>query len=238
MLFRANGQWSDAFIYSSEDGGDTEELTLHGSSQINTALPAGTVGMFVELMRLNQDEVEIHHHTDADGIMEVSAAFKTLIDDDPAPKYGNWQYRIHAYADVPGGYYSISGQLYGPFQGTRPNGAGGYYLNFIDLPALNSHNYNEFREVNDQATNDNLRGQLLWTLTGGPYDFVATLYNKPPPGNWQITTQYPAGTYGAVGLDGSTFHVKVKSWDSEGYAEVTSGGVGGLWPYYWYWSES
>lgn len=42
------------------------------------ALPAGQTGSFMGLVRLEQDAVEITHHTDAEGVCEVSAAFKSF----------------------------------------------------------------------------------------------------------------------------------------------------------------
>lgn len=44
------------------------------------AYKAGQTWSFLEAARLDQDSIELHHHTDSDGVMEVSAGFHTFAD--------------------------------------------------------------------------------------------------------------------------------------------------------------
>ena len=39
-------------------------------------IPDGAIGSFIELMRLDQDSIEITHHADSDGVCEAAAAFR------------------------------------------------------------------------------------------------------------------------------------------------------------------
>lgn len=56
---------------------DTEErLVLSGAAGFAAA--AGREGSFLDLVRLDQDTVEITHYTDSDGVCEVTAAFKSF----------------------------------------------------------------------------------------------------------------------------------------------------------------
>lgn len=54
------------------------EDRLNLSAVAGFAAKAGRSGSFVQLVRLDQDRVEITHHTDSDGVCEVSAAFKSF----------------------------------------------------------------------------------------------------------------------------------------------------------------
>ncbi len=252
LLFRVGSNFADAFIYEANpiNGGADEELTLHPSAYPKIALPKGTTGSFVEMARLDQDVLEFHHHADSDGLMEVATAFRSLAGDDPAPKVGNWLYKVWLDVPVPGASqdFALGLQLYGPWgqwgpnHDSRANGPAGKQITggggFIGQP------YGELREWDwpighpeNWADNPNLRGQLMWTSEGTIYNWVTTFYTAPPPGGWQITTQYPAGNWGSIGLEGSPLYVKVKSWDSPGFAVVASGQISGLWPAYWYWSS-
>jgi hypothetical protein len=53
-----------------------ERLNL--ASPLTFGLPIGTELSFIDTMRLDQDDLEIMHHTDTDGICEVSGAFKSF----------------------------------------------------------------------------------------------------------------------------------------------------------------
>ena len=55
-----------------------ERLVLSAVAGFNAA--AGREASFLEVMRLDQDAVEIVHHTDSDGVCEVGAAFKAFRD--------------------------------------------------------------------------------------------------------------------------------------------------------------
>lgn len=54
------------------------EERLDLSANVGFAASAGTPGSFIELMRLDQDSVEITHYTDSDGVCEAAAAFKAF----------------------------------------------------------------------------------------------------------------------------------------------------------------
>lgn len=56
---------------------DTVER-LNLTANAGFAANAGRPGSFVELVRLDQDAIEITHHTDSEGVCEVSAAFKSF----------------------------------------------------------------------------------------------------------------------------------------------------------------
>lgn len=254
VVFRVGSNFDHIFIYESTPSGDTEELTLHASKAVGMDMPEGTTGSFAELMRLDQDTIELHHHADSDGVMEVSAAFRSLVADDPAGRVGNWLYKVRLFVSVPGASqnFTLGLQLYGPWDkwgplgDGRPNGESGVYIPggaFIGGPN-GEETYSYQLEANlppdhpqNPTGNKNLRGQNIWTMAGGIYDYVTTFYTPPPRGDWQLTTQYPAFNWGSIGLEGSPLEVQVKEWSSPGFATVDSGFIGGLWPAYWYWSS-
>lgn len=60
-------------------GAGEERLTLVGPT--TAAHPAGRCGSFLDVARMDQDTVEIHHHTDSDGMCEATAAFRTFKDE-------------------------------------------------------------------------------------------------------------------------------------------------------------
>lgn len=55
-----------------------ERLTLTGQSGFSA--PTGRSGSFLDTYRLDQDTLEITHHTDSEGVCEASAAFKVFSD--------------------------------------------------------------------------------------------------------------------------------------------------------------
>lgn len=57
-----------------------EEERLRIGAGLEAAVPAGRPGSFMAPARLNQDAVEIQHHTDTDGTMECSVTWKTFSD--------------------------------------------------------------------------------------------------------------------------------------------------------------
>lgn len=57
-----------------------EEERLRIGAGLGAAVPAGRPGSFMAPARLNQDAVEIQHHTDTDGTMECSVTWKTFSD--------------------------------------------------------------------------------------------------------------------------------------------------------------
>lgn len=59
----------------------TDEERLAFTGPVLNAYPAGSTWSFVEPARLNSDTIEIQHHTDSDGVFEVSTAFKTFAND-------------------------------------------------------------------------------------------------------------------------------------------------------------
>ena len=48
------------------------------ASALTFAVPVGTELSFIDTMRLDQDDLEIMHHTDTDGVCEVTGAFKSF----------------------------------------------------------------------------------------------------------------------------------------------------------------
>lgn len=56
-----------------------ERLTLSGA--LGQALAAGVTGSFLEIVRLNQDSVEINHLTDTDGMAECNLTFRGFRDE-------------------------------------------------------------------------------------------------------------------------------------------------------------
>lgn len=59
-------------------GAGEERLTLPGVSGFTA--PTGRPGSFLDTYRLDQDVIEIMHHTDSEGVCEVSAAFRAFAD--------------------------------------------------------------------------------------------------------------------------------------------------------------
>lgn len=55
-----------------------QEERLRIGAGLGAAVPAGRRGSFMAPARLNQDAVEIQHHTDTDGTMECSVTWKTF----------------------------------------------------------------------------------------------------------------------------------------------------------------
>lgn len=70
-----------------------EEERLRFAAPLTQSYPAGASWGFLEQARLNQDNIEITHHTDTDGVFEVSATWKTFaavrdasgVNDHPVP---------------------------------------------------------------------------------------------------------------------------------------------------------
>lgn len=59
---------------------DPAEERLRIGAGLTAAIPAGATGSFLSMCRLNQDAVELTHHTDTDGVMEVAASFQSFAD--------------------------------------------------------------------------------------------------------------------------------------------------------------
>lgn len=55
---------------------DEERLVI--GAGLSGAVNADTTGSFMSIARLNQDSIELLHHTDIDGVMEASATFQTF----------------------------------------------------------------------------------------------------------------------------------------------------------------
>lgn len=69
----------------------TDEERLLTGDTLDFALTPGQAFSFMDTARLDQDTVEITHHTDSDGVCEVSAAFRSFRnerDETPAPVHG------------------------------------------------------------------------------------------------------------------------------------------------------
>lgn len=87
----------------------SEEAVLIGSYDGEDPLPIGSTGSFVDVARLDQDSIEIVHHSTTDGAQEVKATFKTFRDDreptvpiyQPVP-IGEWSDEPCAVAPVGG----------------------------------------------------------------------------------------------------------------------------------------
>ena len=70
---------------------DEERLVL--ATPLANAYAPGQLASFMDVARLDQDTIEIQHHTDSDGVCEISGAFRTFRDardpsgtiDDPIP---------------------------------------------------------------------------------------------------------------------------------------------------------
>lgn len=54
------------------------EERLRIGAGLSGAVPAGKSGSFMSMCRLNQDAIELMHHTDTDGLLEVSASFQSF----------------------------------------------------------------------------------------------------------------------------------------------------------------
>lgn len=78
LLFRLDGGPSVVSIVDALDGLSPEEEQLVVDPVTTEAVNADTYGSFLEVGRLDQDTVEITHHTDSDGTCEVSAAFRSF----------------------------------------------------------------------------------------------------------------------------------------------------------------
>lgn len=62
-----------------------DEERLRIGAGLTAAVPAGSTGSFMSRSRLNQDTVELLHHTDTDGTMEIAASFQSFADNrDPS----------------------------------------------------------------------------------------------------------------------------------------------------------
>lgn len=56
------------------------EERLRIGAGLTAAIPAGATGSFMSMCRLNQDAIELMHHTDIDGLTEASATFQSFAD--------------------------------------------------------------------------------------------------------------------------------------------------------------
>jgi hypothetical protein len=54
------------------------EERLRIAAGLPAAVPKGMTGSFMAVARLNQDQVEVQHHTDIDGTTEIAATFQTF----------------------------------------------------------------------------------------------------------------------------------------------------------------
>ena len=79
MLRDQGGTPRYASISGTATGPGLTEETLVLAGALGAIMPAGTTGSFVRQARLDQDAIEIMHHTDTDGATEASAAFKTFV---------------------------------------------------------------------------------------------------------------------------------------------------------------
>lgn len=121
---------------------ESEERLRIGAG-LSAAIPAGSTGSFLSMCRLNQDAVELMHHTDIDGLTEASATFQTFADTrdpsgtiyDPIPEAGKfsgqcgssfillnpnfeegavgWQGQFAVRNDTPNGQPPVNGSLIG-----------------------------------------------------------------------------------------------------------------------------
>lgn len=66
------GEYYDGTTFDQE-----ERLVIQGDLD---ALPAGATLQFLSTARLDTDQVELHHHTDSDGVMECGVTFRTFLD--------------------------------------------------------------------------------------------------------------------------------------------------------------
>lgn len=78
LLFRLDGGPEALTIADAEDGLTAEEERLVLDPVLDAAIAADTYGSFLEVARLDQDTVEITHHTDSDGVCEFSGAFRSF----------------------------------------------------------------------------------------------------------------------------------------------------------------
>lgn len=63
----------------------TTEERLNLSAAVGAALPAGRSASFMDVCRLDQDRVEIFHHTDSEGVADCKAAFRSILATRQAP---------------------------------------------------------------------------------------------------------------------------------------------------------
>jgi hypothetical protein len=62
-----------------------EEERLRIGAGLAADIPAGATGSFMSKSRLNQDAIELMHHTDTDGVTEIAASFQSFADNrDPS----------------------------------------------------------------------------------------------------------------------------------------------------------
>lgn len=63
----------------------TTEERLNLSAAVGESLPVGRTASFMDVCRLDQDAVEIVHHTDTEGVADCRAAFRSILNSRQAP---------------------------------------------------------------------------------------------------------------------------------------------------------
>jgi hypothetical protein len=64
-----------------DDALSAAEERLSLTAALGTAFPAGTTASFMDICRLSQDDIEINHHTDTEGVAECSIGFRAFRDE-------------------------------------------------------------------------------------------------------------------------------------------------------------
>lgn len=190
-----------------------ERLTLTAAAGFTAT--TGAYGSFMDTARLDQDRLEIKHHTDSDGVMEVSAALKTFANTrDPAGILLDPIPTSEQSAEPCGTPDSFKCMML--FQGW-------YYkiqVVFTNLTQTAIGGSNVFM-------NNNTLGLTIYGFQAEivPYTSVTFTFDQPVFADaddlqsWSFGYQFPPGVYTGVGAT-----IKVWKWDdvSGTYRTVTS----------------
>jgi len=222
-----------------------ERLGLLTATQ--AAYAAGAAWSFLTPARLDQDMIELHHHTDSDGVMECSAGFHTFANDRvgtgsnfvpiPAaamsPVTCGSPIGLNPCAKVfPGWYHKMIHDAYDPcntnYDPTRllghPVGLDGSSDNLgtgFSVPASQRAADGSLRY--EVKAIDNYNGRMSWEVY---------FYYPIKTGSWGETVQYPAFFCGSVGKGEHLVRISMQNWDQDGPSVVVDRwSVGGNYPY-------
>lgn len=215
-----------------------ERLTL--TAAVGTALLAGTTGSFMDTCRLAQDDIEITHHTDTDGVAECNMTFRAFRDERVPPAVLDSPIPAAAMNNdacgVPAG---SEGDCYFP-----PMDFDGWWIKVLidcsEFPAEKNGAYPQLSvatDFNDNGqfttvganynyyyTEDSVDGGSFTSglFTIGTPRFPVDLWRLPH--DWKIFTQF--------GVNGHATYARVfyQKWDMNEFAEVGVIPVGNLFP--------
>jgi hypothetical protein len=92
-------------------------------------------------------------------------------------------------------------------------------------------------EYDHPEIQEDLIGQNLMELKGDGYSFNMFIKYNIPHGDWKLQIQYPQGTWSSLGIDDAEFVVLKQRCYEKGPTEIFRAPIGGLFPYYFEWSE-